>query len=244
MTPPTRDVQFTFSEDLLILLLSDERKTLASLPRATVDCALAGAVLMDLAFANRIDTGLETLFVIDPSPMGNPLLDPVLAKIAAREEKSDTRTWLRVLAAEDAGRIRDQALMLLVQRGMLERREGSFNWVFAGRSDMLTRWPNGFARRPGFEGRRQAERRVGKLVHGALLSDGIPDPRDAALIGLVDACGLLGEIIPGGDIDRLRPRVAQLRQLDLIGRELAVAVAEIEHSVAQTIVADRHVDRG
>lgn len=190
---------------------------------ATIDCALTGAVLMDLAFGNRSDTSLETLFVIDRSPMGNPLLAPVLAKIAAQEETSDARAWLRTLAAEDASRIRDQALVLVLvlPRGILERREGSVTRVFLCRSDMLAHWPKGIARRPGFEGRRQAGHRIGKRIHEVLPSDGILDPRDAALLGLVDAGDLLGEMAPGKDIDRLCPRVARLRQLDLIGRKLA-----------------------
>ena len=54
-----------FSEELLVPLLEDERGTLIPMPRTTIECALAGAVLMDLTFANRIDTDLETLTVTD-----------------------------------------------------------------------------------------------------------------------------------------------------------------------------------
>ena len=50
----------TFSEEMLVLLLDDELGTLAPIPRTNIECALAGAVLMDLAFANRIDTDLDT----------------------------------------------------------------------------------------------------------------------------------------------------------------------------------------
>ena len=93
VTAPPRDDPLTFSEEILILLLNDEWETLASLPRPVIDRALLGAVLMDLAFANRIDTGLETLFVIGRTPTGSPLLDPVLAKIAARERPAGTLAW-------------------------------------------------------------------------------------------------------------------------------------------------------
>ena len=226
MTTPPRDGPLTFCEELVILLLNDGRGALAPLPRPRVECALAGAALMDLAFANRIDTALETLFVVDRTRTGNPLLDPVLARIAARVEPGDTLDWLRTLAAGDVVRIRDQALILLVRRGLVERRERSFNWAFAPH-------PDGTARRR----RRGAGRRIERRVRDALLSDALPHPRDAALIGLVDTCDLLGEVIPEADIDRLRPRVAQLRRLDLIGRELARAVSDIERGVAATVAA-------
>ena len=64
-----------------------------------------------LAFANRIDTDLETLMVTDRTLTGNLMLDRTLAKIGARQETADTRSWTKVLAAEDADYIRDQALV-------------------------------------------------------------------------------------------------------------------------------------
>ena len=231
MTARPQEAPLTFCEEVLVLLLNDERGTLASIARNKADCVLAGAALMDLAFAGRIDTDPQTLFVVDRTPMGNLMLDPVLAKIVARGETTDTLAWLKRLAAEDAGRIREQALVLLVRRGMLEPREGSFNAAFARLPGQLLRRRRIVAGSP-LARRRQAGRRVEQRVRDALLSHGIPDPHDAALLGLVEACDLLGEVIPEGDVDRLRPRVAQLRRLDLIGRELARAVSEIERSAA------------
>ena len=238
MTAPPWDGPLTFCEEILILLLNDEQGGLASPPRTNVDCALAAAALMDLAFADRIDTDLEVLCVIDRTPTGNAVLDPVLAKIAAREETTDTLTWLRLLAAEDAGRIRDQARLLLVRRGLLERRAGSFIRAFVSLPVVLLRWLRGSNGGPGARGRRRAGHWIGQRVRQALPPDAIPDPRAAALIGLVETCNLLGAAVPDARLDRLRPRVAQLRRLDLIGRELPRVVADIERSVAQTLDGD------
>ena len=237
MTAPPWDGPLTFSEELLVILLNDERRSLASLPRPAIDCALAGAVLMDLAFANWIDTGLETLFVVDRAPTGNPLLDPVLAKIAAREKTADTLAWLRELGAEDAVRICEQAQVLLVQRGILELPEGIFIPAFTRCHETLPRWRK-FVRNLSARRHRRIEREVGQRVGEALLSDGIPDPRDAALIGLVDACKLLGNVFPDHDVDRLHTRVEELRRQGLIGSELASAISEIERGIVQTLAED------
>ena len=43
-----------------------------------------------------------TLMVTDRTPTGNFMLDRTLAKIGTREGTTDTRTWIKVLAAEDA----------------------------------------------------------------------------------------------------------------------------------------------
>ena len=228
-----------FSEELLVLLLEDEHGTLLPIPRTNIECALAGAVLMDLAFANRIDTDLETLMVTDRAPTGNLMLDRALAKIGAREETTDTRTWIKVLAAEDADYIREQALVRLVQHGILERRDSSFIWVFGPRRGILDRRERSFVWAFGARRHHETERDIKLRVGNVLLSDDIPDPRDVALIGLVDACDLLGDIFPDRNIDQLRPRVEQLRKMDLIGRELAGAISDIEHNVKMALSTAR-----
>ena len=68
----------TFSEEMLVLLLEDAHGTFVPIPRTSIECALAGAVLMDLAFANRIDTDLETLMVTDRTPTGILMLGRTL----------------------------------------------------------------------------------------------------------------------------------------------------------------------
>ena len=64
-----------------------------------------------------------------------------------------------------------------------------------------------------------------------LLSEDIPDPRDIALISLLDACDILPDIFPGRWIERLLPRLEQLRKMDLIGREVASAITDIERTI-------------
>lgn len=58
-----------FTEEILLLLGDEEGEFLPSRKHA-FECALAGAALMDLAFAYRIDTDLQVLVVIDPTPTG------------------------------------------------------------------------------------------------------------------------------------------------------------------------------
>ena len=211
----------TFTEEIMLLLLDDEDGAFAPIPKANLACALAGAVLMDLAFAYRIDTDPQALVVNDRTPTGNPVLDGTLAKIAADEGATDTRTWIRTLSVEDAPAIRERALESLVERGILERRETRVLWAFRAR------------RYPTIDG--NAEQEVKLRLGEVLLSDDIPDPRDAALIGLVDACDLLGDIFPERDMKQSRPRIEQLRKMDLIGRELAGAISDIEHTVTMAL---------
>ena len=211
----------TFTEEILLLLLDDEDGTFAPIATANLSCALAGAVLMDLAFAHRIDTDRKRLFVIDSVPTGNPVLDPSLARLAAHKLGTNTRTWIRLLSVEDAMGIRERALESLVERRILEKHEKGFLWAFRSR------------RYPMIDG--EAEREVKLRIGDVLLSDDIPDPRDVALVGLADACKLLGDIFSDRDIEQYRPRIDHFKKMDLIARELAGAITDIEHTVMTSL---------
>ena len=94
-------------------------------------------------------------------------------------------------------------------------------------------WAFRTRRYPTIDG--NAEQEVKLRIGDVLLSVDIPDPRDVALIGLVDACDILREIFPDRDMEQCRPRIDQLRKMDLIGRELAQAIADIERTVMMSL---------
>jgi hypothetical protein len=57
--------------------------------------AVAGGILMELALLGRIDTDLRSLFIVDPKPIGDELLDHALRDIAARSGHSPAPENLR-----------------------------------------------------------------------------------------------------------------------------------------------------
>ena len=61
-----------FAEEIILLLLDDDGR-FARLPSWSLNYALAGGVLMDLALENRIDTDLESLVLLDATPIGRQL---------------------------------------------------------------------------------------------------------------------------------------------------------------------------
>ena len=201
-----------FVEEILLLLLRDDGGKFVAVPGIALDNALAGGVLMDLALENRIDTDPKHLILVDPTPVGDSTLDPTLAAIAAGERR-DAKYWV-AQTARRAAEIREEALSRLVERGVLERREGRFLWVFRSR------------RYPVIDGK--AEREVKRRILGVLLSDDIPSPRDIVIIGLAEACGILRELMPEGDYAAARQRIDQVRKLDLIGQATSHAIHDIE----------------
>lgn len=210
-----------FSEEIMLLLLDDKGGRFIDVPTLSLEYALAGAVLMDLAMEGRIDTDPERLFVVDPTPLGDDLLDPVLARIVGSGEEQDTRHWIKDVAA-GAETIREGSLARLVDRGILRREEDRFMWVLRTR-----RYPIDD---------HKAVREVKLRIMGVILSDDIPDARDIIIISLADVCRIFEGLMSGRELKSAAPRIEQVRQMDLIGREVSKAVTEIETSLAMAFV--------
>ena len=213
-------MKLRFAEEIMLLLLDDEGERFLRVPDWSLRYALGGGVLMDLALEDRIDTDLEKLILVDATPVGDALLDPVLAEIANEEGTHDARFWVE-RAAGRAGEIRETAVNRLIERGILERREDRFLWVFRSR------------RYPVVDG--TAEREVKLRIMELLFSEMIPTPRDVVIICLADACGIFSELLSRRELRQVLPRIQFLRQMDLIGRAVTDAVWDIEVSLAQAI---------
>ena len=201
----------TFPEEILVLLLSERNGRFLPIGKYTLQRALIAAVLMELAFTDRIDTDLDRLMVISAAPTGDTLLDNVLDRIARSKKVFKTADWIETLTEEQGSEVRELALANLVQRGVLDRREVTVFGVFRTQRYPIID-----------EG---AERDTMKRMTNVLFSDDVPDPRDIAMICLVDACGVLQTVFGERIIERMAPRIELLRKMDLIGREMTARLA-------------------
>ena len=204
-----------FAEELLLLLLNEDAGDLAFVPEQTLHHTLAGAALMDLALENRIDADTKQLVVIDAAPVGDDLLDPALASIAASDETHSAEYWVQRIAAE-SDRIRAAALRRLVAAGILQSAEAGH----------MTPSPSVARahRYPTVDGR--AEQEVRLRIMSVLFGDDIPAPRDIVIICLADACGMFERLLSKAELDAVRERLDLVRRLDLIGQAVTKAIRE------------------
>ena len=210
-----------FVEEILLLLLRDDDGKFVNVPQSSMDRAVAGAVLMELAMENRTD--LENLILVDATPIGDDLLDPTLAMIAEGEGK-DARHWVEQ-TAQKAPEIREQTLERLIERGILERQEDRFLWVFRSR------------RYPMVDGK--AEREVKLRIMGVLFSNEIPSPRDVVVICLAHACGIFSELLSKRELEQATARIEQVRKLDLIGQAMTQSIQDFEIWLANAAAQGR-----
>ena len=200
-----------FADELLLLLIDDKRGDLIPIPERSLGCALAGALLMDLAQEGRIDTDPDYLSLLDPTPLGDDLLDPVLAEIAEADAVRHARFWVAHFA-EQVDDIRDRTLARLTAQGILEAEEGGF-FSFLPSVSRTRRYPADQARREDVQLR----------IMRVLFSSDIPEPTDAVIVGPANACGVFERLLPPAEREVAQERIDLLGRMDPIGR----AVTEV-----------------
>lgn len=205
--------EMTIAEELILLLLKDDTGFVAPIPEWRMSCALVGAVLLDLSFKNRIDTDLEELSVIDPTPTGDALLDPTLAVIVAEPERHSPRYWIERLALRTDD-VNEMVFERLVQCEILEHDTAGF-WSVSGKVARSGRYPlvDGT---PGEEIR-------GRVMR-TLFDNEIPDPHDVTVIGLVRACEGFRAMLTPEEYEAAEERIELISGMDLFGRAVLAAV--------------------
>jgi MHS family proline/betaine transporter-like MFS transporter len=209
-------MQISLIEEFLLLALEDEGGEFRKIPETSFSCGLAGAALMELEIRGKIGTDLEGLWVIDSNPTGSETLDKLLAEIEAQNERLHPRDWIARLMP-DAIHLRRDALKSLCERGILTQEDHIHLWVLQER-----KYPVGQG-----EERLECKRRILQL----LFNREDPDAFDAALVSLADACGMFEHILSPSTLTEAGPRIRQLRDIDLIGAQIARTAAEIHKEI-------------
>ena len=220
-----------FAEELIVLTAGAEKQAPIHIPPSTLDHALAGAVLLDLALENRIDTDTEALHVIDPTPVGDNLLDPVLADIIQEVATQPTETWLARIAKRGDD-LQALALERLLAAGILEADDGG---VFS-----LSRWVVHSRSYPA--GSRGMEQEIRSRMAGVLLSDDIPSPRDSIIISLAHACGVLRRMFTHSEYEEVKARIELISGLEMVARSVTGAIRNVslaESSMLARVIRER-----
>ena len=205
----------TFLEEITMMLLNEESGYFEPVEEWRMSCVLAGAVLMDLALQDRIDTDLESLNLLDTTPTGDELLDPILKELAdAHEESKSVQYWVERMALKTQDLVQ-QSLERLAERGILEYQDGEF-WVLARKVKGSTQSGDG-------SGEEYYDVRA--HIEQLLFSDEIPDPRDIAIVALMDTCGIFPMMLQD-EYEYVKERIDLLSRMDLIAQSLASAVEQ------------------
>ena len=215
-------------EELILMLLNEENGYFHQVPGWTLNCVVVGAALAELSLLSRIDTDLETLFLIDGSETGDPALDPILKEIADEPERRNARYWIERLAPR-AESIIDLSLNRMVALSILEYHDGDF-WTLSrgmGQTEMFG---------ASVEGTRAQF--VKARIALQIFDNEIPPPRDIVIISLINTCDVFRFIFPLDEV--AEERIEFIRNMTLIGRSLAEAVS---HNLAGPLLRRSSLSR-
>lgn len=206
------------AQELLLLVMDEDNGEATGVPSRTMGYALAAAALIELELQHRIDTSPEELVVVDSTPLGDNLLDPVLADIVevSRDSARNAEFWIRRMA-ERSEELRATALAGLETQGLVEADDTGFFSL----SRLAAR-----ARRYPEAGSRQAQEVRLRVLQGIFGTE-IPDPRDIAMISLANACDIFQRILPADDYEEVRERIGLLSRLELVSRSVVGSIRDL-----------------
>jgi golgi phosphoprotein 3 len=207
----------TLADEIVVLMLNDADGEIDQRNVAIAHVAVAGGVVMELALQGRIDTDLASLFVVDPTPTGDSLLDAILREIEAEPERQPSAWWIDQVSTRHNDLV-GRVLGRLVTAGILREEERHFLWVFSRRAY------------PTVSGQEEREAK-GRLM-SVLFNDEVPDPRDTLLLGLAKSTGVLSAMLTEEELDKASRRIDEVVALEEIGRSVGLVSSQVWDATA------------
>jgi golgi phosphoprotein 3 len=205
-------------EELMLMVLRDREGTMAS--SSTFSYAAGGAVLAELMLQKRIEVELDKkkkfARVCDPRPVGDPLLDACLARLATAKRRAQLATWVSRFAG--TRKLKHLVAGQLVRRGILRVDQDKVLGIFR-----RTIYPE-LDPRP----ERLLNARLERAILGA---DQDVDTRTAVLISLAASADLLQLVIDKKQLKRRRERIALISNGDLTGQATREAIEAMQAAV-------------
>lgn len=209
-------------EEILLLALHDKKGTV---PLGSMyHYAAGGAILAELLLRGRIAFEGENKLVdvVDPTPVGAPLLDESLERIRTEKRPAPLEDWLSRLA--ETKDLRQRIALHLCKRGIIRADEDKILFIFTREV-----YPEVD---PG------PEERLIERVREAVFTDREDiDPRTVILVSLADGTGLLDGVFGRKELKRRKARIERLTSGEVMGRAAGAVVEEMQAAMAATTAA-------
>ncbi len=212
----------TLPEQLLLLALHDQKGTILSSASISIEYGLAGAVLTELALRQRAEIRDKKLVLIDTSSTGDEVLDEAITQIKSSAKLRKADYWVHKLTGKKM-KIKQAMLERLVKKGILKIDEHRILWLFDS---------------PHYPTRDFSEEKaIREQLRRLVLRGDEADTRTVVLMGLVNACGLTGEIFTKPERKEAKKRIKEIMQNDQIAKAVAETVAGVQASVVAVVFA-------
>jgi len=209
-------------EQLLLLALHDEKGSVLFSASTALRYGLAGAVLLDLLFQDKVALVDDKIRMLDRSQVDDATLNRALDVIEQSKKDRSPKYWIgkiphKIRDLQD--RITDQ----LVQKNILRREGRSFLWVFE-----VNRYPTANA---------VPESEIRHRIRNIVLHDHPADETNVALISLMKACGLVNEVFSKDERKAAKRKIKELAESEQFGKAVSAVVTEMTIAITAAITA-------
>ncbi|CAN5911495.1 GPP34 family phosphoprotein [soil metagenome] len=208
------------AEELLLLALEAEKGVVHQAASDSLSYALSGAVLMELILNDRLRTKDDKLVVADGSRTGDEVLDSALRDVEQSRKARDLEYWVSRWGGQY---LKDKLIERLVKRGTLREEEHRVLWIFS-----QSRYPE----RDGVP-----EKELRDRVRAVVLEKQEPERRLAALVCLIKACDLAGEVFASHESELARKRLEEIAEGDLVSNAVSDAVSQVQAATQAAVMA-------
>lgn len=212
----------SLAEKLMLLALHDEKGSVVFSASSALQYGLAGALILELFFQNKITLTEKNIRVIDATPAGDSLLDQVLELISSSKKQKDPKHWIYKIDRKVKG-IKNKITDALVQKEILRREERRLLWVIH-----YNRYPTRNI---------SPEQEIRQRIQNIVLMNHPPDETDRALISLLKACSLVNEVFSKGQRKQAKKRIKEIAEDEKVGKAVSDIVAEITVAVTTGVIA-------
>jgi hypothetical protein len=210
----------SLGEEFLLLAYDEDGTPLTD--GTHLDNGLGGALLLELALAGRVDVENKRVVVLSTQPVGDPLINEALTRIAGEPRQRKAGHWVTKLAKQARPRILEK----LVADGVLTTEKDRVLGVFP-----RMKYPSANGVPPAVE----ADART-RMRH-AILGTEEPDPRTAALCALVAATELDRKVFRDLERRRVKARLKEIGEGAWAADAVRKTIEEIQAAVMIAIVA-------
>ncbi len=210
----------TFAEELILLALDDKKGTFLPMSLMSFESALAGAILMELALENKIDTDLDHLLLINGEKTGDPIYDEVLKMIQEHPKEENALFWVKEIRNRFSN-LREVLTNRLVEKGIIREEKKKILGLFP-----QVRYP---------VVNDSEEVAIRQRIRQIVLSDEIPEPKDIVIISLIKSCGLTDQIFTSKELKKASERIYQISKMDLIGQSVSKAINELQAMINSAV---------
>ncbi len=206
----------SLSEELLLLALNDEKGTIVMAASLGLPYGLAGAALIELVEAGLLRLEGKEIIAAPGGLARDDLLDGILAAVRSSAKPRTIGHWVEKFGRA-AGPIKRQLLDRLVSKRILAKEERRLLWFIPS-----SRYP---------QTNPMPEYKVRERVRSALRGITPPDERTAALIGLVQACDLIGVLFERGERREAAKKAKEIVKSQPIGSAVVRAVQAVKAAI-------------